>query len=288
MWTQNEPRLHIPILAEPSETYIDFAANHDFKKRTLKGLARVVYYYIKKIKNFKESLFLLWCWIFQPEVKYRFVILDSHGKSYLGPISLKEHQRNSSFSFKLSDYVRKEQLKPHSTLVIIGSRGRVDRWSSSPGNVSVKFVTPQSIYGYRTGFFARQLNARKGHFGFTGVNPKVILDSEYGSKVMLVNHSSKPEYDQVLNPRLKIFNLNNEFLEAEFGKIEPHSYRIVDLEEIIPGAQELLKKTDGLGMSVIEEKGSSLASYHLVYNKKTGSIAMDHSRPSQSQLLRTF
>jgi hypothetical protein len=108
--------------------------------------------------------------------------------------------------------------------MLIASRGRLDRWSSSPGSATVRYVGKNYIAGYRTGLFARPLNpvAGKRHFGFTGINPQVMVGDDIVAAVLLINHSSDPGYDRPVSPSVRLYRDARTYLEAPFGEIPAH------------------------------------------------------------------
>lgn len=284
MWKSYEPRLHIPVL-KGYDTIIDIACYEAFnKKRTVRDLAKIFYYYFKKIKSFSETCALFKSWLLMSPTRYRCILFDSNHESQ-GTVDLKDYQMRDSLIFEVKKVFPKVIFDRDYSLVLVASRGRIDRWSSSAGNISVKYFNQDHLFGYRTGFFARNLNHAKGHFGFTGINPSVLITSDLGSKLLFMNHSSNPDYDVTIEPQITLKNVNNETLTRSFGKIPPHFFRTMDVEDIFPEAQEFLKAGQGSGVTITELKGYSVASYHFNYNKKTGSYAVDHSRPSHANVI---
>lgn len=285
LWLNYEPRVHIPILPG-TDAYIDFICEDiAFKKRDLRTFLKIGYYFYKKIKTLGETWINLKTWLLQPDISYRAYVVDGDGRILPNIYDLKKYTQASSLCFRLQDVLDAKTLKAGATFILVASRGRIDRWSSSPGNLSVKYVSSGRLCGYRTGFFARPLNAKKGHFGFTGINPKLTISAEIGSQLLLINHSSKPDYSETVSPMVKVYNGTGDYIEAPFGEIPPHTYRLVDVEKILPQVAQFIKNNTENICSITEVKGTTLASVHILYDKKTGSMAMDHSRPSHATVI---
>ncbi|MCK1387492.1 hypothetical protein [Bradyrhizobium sp. 21] len=196
----------------------------------------------------------------------------------------------ASVEIELSDLFERLKLPQDDYLVIIVmSRGRMDGYRSSPGSYSMTYVDQDNVAIYRTGAFARPLNEGrlKAHVGFTGINPKIIATKDIVSSLMLINHSSDPEYAYTARPVLKLIRGDGEQLTGDFGEIPPLGAREVSVVDVFGNAVfDFLKPFGGRGTTVTTCTGMTLASLHLQRtndNRRT-LLGIEHSRPAHMNL----
>jgi hypothetical protein len=175
-------------------------------------------------------------------------------------------------------------------LVLIANRGRTDLWSSSPGSVNVRYVGDRSVCGFRVGLFARILNPADSvrHFGFTGLNPQIRLGSRDRPAILLMNHSSDPEYDRPVSPVIRLHRTHDEWIEGPFGPIAPHGALERGIYDLFPEADEFAGTNKDRAYAVTRAQGASLASLHLIRSDDGSSMAIEHSRPAHTNVVAYF
>jgi len=285
LWRPWEPRAVFPVFGE-ALNYIEFAVQ-DSLRPSLRSLARIGHAVVKKHKPLGAAARDAANALFGLGMRFRGAYL-TRGGAYLGSWTLSGPlQAGEFFSADVNALAGGAGLPVADGLfVLIASRGRLDRWSTSPGSATARYVGDQYIAGYRTGLFARPLNPVDGkrHFGFTGVNPQVIVREGVESGVLLINHSSDPAYDRPVTPSIRLYRDRDHFLEASFGEIPPHGALERRMSDLFPGAREFLAPSGGRGLTVARVQGASLASIHLL-RAGARSLALDHSRPSYTNVV---
>lgn len=286
-WKPWEPRVIFPVFKN-YENVFDFVVQDSINGSGLKDLAKPFYYWLKGQKDFSIMLKSYWWILTRAKIKFRYAYLTRDGKLLHQWQDDGSYGQGDVFTVNLSKKLQDASIKQEDgEFLLIASRGRLDRWSSSPGNVTSRYVGAHSLAGFRTGFFARPLNSSaKGHFGFTGLNPKVRLDENYEASIMLINHSSNPNYELVADPIVYLYRSPTEFMEAPFGDIPPLGIVEKKLTDMFPNAQDFLKPTGGFGYTVTKVKGVSLASLHLMRDRKGALLAIEHSRPAHAAVIR--
>jgi hypothetical protein len=196
----------------------------------------------------------------------------------------------ASVEIELSALFERLKLPQDDYLVIVVmSRGRMDGFRSSPGSYSMTYVDQDNVAIYRTGAFARPLNEGrlKAHVGFTGINPKIIATKDIVSSLMLINHSSDPEYAYTARPTTTLIREDGEQLTGDFGDIPPLGAREVSVVDMFGGnVFDFLEPFGGRGTTVTTCTGVTLASLHLQRtndNRRT-LLGIEHSRPAHMNL----
>ena len=141
---------------------------------------------------------------------------------------------------------------------------------------------------YRTGAFARTLNdfSKKKHAGFMSVNPKIIVNQSHVSSLLFINHSSDPAYADTVNPTVQLYRPDGKSLEQEFGPIPAFGCVERSLEDIFGmGVGKFLESAGGLGTTISRVKGYTLAGISVLRSRDGRSMAIEHTRPTQSYLL---
>ncbi len=283
-WRQEEPRLNFPVFGD-AENHIDFTLQDD-PKLTPKRLAVPAYHFVKGRKPL-ATMIDDYRHLFGAE-PYRFkgVFLDRQGREKLaGPLP-GEYRPGGFFHCNLNHWLSHHQVPlQDGTFVLVASRGRADRFLSSPGNVTLRVLTGERVCGFRTGFFSRPLNAGHKHFGFTGLNPHVEVNAAWLSSLLLINHSSDPAYDQRVTPTVRLFRADGQFLEAPFGEIAPHAALEKTISEVFADAEAFLAGNAGRGFTVTRLKGATLASIHVLRSRDGHLASMEHSRPAHPNVV---
>jgi hypothetical protein len=167
--------------------------------------------------------------------------------------------------------------------LLIADRGVKLVESFSTGTVSAVYSSPKTFSCYRNGIFARPVNELSHHKpqGFRSIAPHMFVSGDVVSSAFFCNFSSDPAYDQVANPTVRLYRDEKEFLEAKFGPIAPFGGAEKSMVELFgEEAEEFLRPTNGSGTLVAEESGRTLTSIHLIRNRKTGGMSIEHTRPT--------
>jgi hypothetical protein len=223
-------------------------------------------------------------------LRFRLHILSRDGEyraSYELPANYKP---GASVDVELSGLFKNLNLPDEDYLVVaVMSRGRMDGYRSSPASFSMTYLDQDNVAIYRTGAFARPLNEGrlKAHTGFTGINPKIMATKDMVSSLMLINHSSDPEYAVVARPTSVLIREDGERLESEFGEIPPLGAREMSVADLFgDGVFEFLEPYRGRATTITTCAGITLGSLHLQRtndNRRT-LLGIEHSRPAHMNL----
>ncbi|HAL95220.1 MAG TPA: hypothetical protein DCP55_04540 [Chitinophagaceae bacterium] len=285
-WNEWEPRVSFPTF-KGVENLISFTPDLSLNRKTTREFALPLYYLWKKQKSLKSVIKNFQWLIVSPKLRFRGALLSRDG-TLLSPINFEgEYGPGDIFTANVSTLMRELNLPDEDgQFLLIASRGRNDWINSAPGNTTVRYVGKEFISGYRTGFFARPLNSsQKNHYGFTGINPQVMVTDTLESAILLINHSSNPAYTLSVNPKVRLYRNTKEFIEADFGEIPPLGIRERSVLSLFPNAREFLAKAHGLGTTVTKVKGATLASFHITRSLNGDSFGIEHSRPTHSYVV---
>jgi hypothetical protein len=289
IWQQHEPRAVVPLFGD-AENFVDFAVQPSFAAKP-RSFIEPLYYLYQRKKTLTSAARDYFNLLLRRPLAFRAVMATRDGR-YLGQWPLAEGLRvGDFFSVNVNELMVGSGIKPcDGLLILVASRGRTDLWNSSPGSANVRYVGKHYVAGFRTGLFVRTLNPAQGskHFGFTGLNPQVRLNGREVPGVLLINHSSDPEYDRTVSPISRLHRSREEFLEAPFGSIAPHGALERSVPDLFPDAAEFLAPNAGRGYLVTRNKGASLASLHLIRSRDGRSMALDHSRPAHTNVVAYF
>jgi len=292
LWRSWEPRVILPTF-RGCDNIIDFSVNSSLNRSRggiFYSLSYPIYNLYKKRNSFRTMLRHYRNMIFRSAIRYRCILLSREGE-YLYQWKLEGRYREGDyFRVNINDVARQsgleEVLEADNLIVVVASRGRNDTCMSSPGSITIKYINDKKISGFRTGLFSRVLNeGAAGHFGFTGVNPTVMLRRDVRSSILLVNHSSSSSYKKVVNPTIRLYRSPDEYLESGFGAIQPLGAREQALLDVFPEAEEFLAESSGSGCTVATVKGFSLASFHVFRDGRGELMAIDHSRPAHTNII---
>lgn len=268
-----------PAFSKTENTF-EFTVQTSLVSNSFRQLVAPAYSAIKGDKGIKHALNDYFNLFLNSRITFKVHRLTSEG-AYIAPI---ENSRPLAVG---ESYIYNHNLTradKDELILFVASRGRGDKNTSSPGNMTARYVTSTSIAGYRTGFFARPLNDQKGHYGFTGLNPALVSDEKIKSGLLLMNHSSNPDYNQSVNPTIKIYAETGETFEAAFGSISPHGYKEVILDDAFSEIAKWKKYRVNFWSST-HCKGVTLASFHTYRDTNNILIAIEHSRPSHAQVI---
>jgi hypothetical protein len=286
LWLPWEPRAIFPVFADAENTF-DFVVHRGLSP-SVRSLARLGLALAKKQKPvafvMREAMYAA----LGRGMAFRGAFLTRDGR-YVRQWNLSEPLHTGGFfSANVNRLLESNGIALADGLfVLIASRGRLDRWSSSPGSATARYVGRNYIAGYRTGLFARPLNPVHGkrHFGFTGINPQIIVGDDIVASIILINHSSDPEYDRPVTPTVRLYRDIHTYRETEFGQIPPHGALERTITDLFPDAPEFLGPVGGKGLTITRAQGASLASVHLLRSRSGHTLGIDHSRPSYANVV---
>lgn len=287
LWKPWEPKAVFPLFGG-TRTFVDFVAQEGLFCRSWKDIMRPAYYLWHKKKKLVEVVHNYLNILLDRPMRFRGIVLERSGR-YVGEWQLGEIYSPGEFiSMDINALAEKSGIQlGDGVLILLANRGRTDIWNSSPGSATVRYVGDSLVGGYRTGLFSRTLNPVHGkrHFGFTGLNPQVILNDRIVPSILLINHSVDPEYDRIVTPTIRLYRNPSEFVETIFGEIPPHGALERSILDLFSKADRFLEPTGGRGFTVTQAEGSSLASIHILRARDGRSLGMDHSRPAFTNIV---
>ncbi len=281
LWQPWQPRVSFPFFCGVENTF-EFTVQDSLRIQGWRNFSYPAYTAYKKQKTWTHALHDYGHILSGNHIYFDVHRLNQDGtyvqsEGRFGPFKIGE-----SFVFKsnLSDKAGTNGL-----MLFVASRGRLDKMTSSPGNMTVRYASNQAVAGYRTGFFARPLNEKKGHYGYMGLNPALSQNPQIESGILLINHSSDPEYSKAVTPKVRLYKSHDEFIESELGAIAPHGFLEKGLHEIFPQFESFKAGAKNL-WTVSNCQGVSLASFHTYRNRQGQLMAIEHSRPSHAQVIQ--
>jgi hypothetical protein len=293
-WKPHEPRFIFPTFSG-LECRVGFSIPAWYRPVDIRHLRSLIAGSLRK--NFRETMKDLLPELgslaasgFSKNLRFKLHILSRQGE-YRATYELPSTYRpGSSVDIELSALTEALKLPPDDYVVVaVMSRGRMDGYRSSPASFSMTYLDQDNVAIYRTGAFARPLNEGrlKAHAGFTGINPKIIASDNVVSSLMLINHSSDPEYAMTARPASLLIREDGERLEGEFGEIHPLGAREMSVSDIFGSRVfEFLKPFGGRATTITTCAGITLASLHLQRsndNRRT-LLGIEHSRPAHMNL----
>jgi hypothetical protein len=293
-WLPYEPRFIFPTFVG-LESRVGFSIPEWYRPVDIKYLRSLVGGSLKKnfvatIRDLIPELASLVVSGLSRSLRFRLHILSRDGEyraSYELPANYKP---GASVDVELSELFKNLNLPDEDYLVVaVMSRGRMDGYRSSPASFSMTYLDQDNVAIYRTGAFARPLNEGrlKAHTGFTGINPKIMATKDMVSSLILINHSSDPEYAVVARPTSVLIREDGERLESEFGEIPPLGAREMSVADLFgDGVFEFLEPYRGRGTTITTCAGITLGSLHLQRtndNRRT-LLGIEHSRPAHMNL----
>ncbi len=234
------------------------------------------------LSNYKQMLT-------PPPFRFRACFINRQGELMCHEEMSGSYKAGDFFYLNVNDWLGCHNIPiQDGSLILVSSHGRADRWQSSPGNITLRVTESGYVAGYRTGFFARPLNAGHKHVGFTGLNPRIEVNARWVSGLLLINHSSEPGYDKTVRPIVRLHLNPERFLEAFFGDIAPHAAMERSILELFPNAEEFLAPNRGTGYSISTLTGASLASVHVLRHRSGHLASLEHSRPAHTNIINYF
>ena len=282
LWKPWQPRVSFPLFSGVENTY-EFTVQPTLKISSWRNFVYPAYAAYKNLKTWHHAFHDYLNILVSNRITFDVHRLDQEGRYIEGLGRYGPYGIGDSFIYKTR--IGDRQSEQDGLILFVASRGRVDPMGSSPGNMTARYVGPHCVSGYRTGFFSRSLNDSKGHYGFLGLNPALTRNPEIRAGLLLINHSSDLAYGKAVEPRVRLYKSHDDFLEADFGPIAPHGFREVALVELFPELESWGKDACNI-WAVTECKGVTLASFHTYRNRRTELMAIEHSRPSHTQVIK--
>lgn len=294
-WKPYEPRFILPTF-EGVECRLGFSVPISHRAVDISYLRSLAAGSLRKnlweaIKDLGPELLSLLKSGFSSSLRFKLHVISREGEYLASREIPPSYKPGASLEVDLMGLIAELGLAPRDYLVIaVMSHGRMDAYRSSPASFSMTYIDQDNVAIYRTGAFARPLNEGrlKSHVGFTGINPKVIATSEFVSSLMLINHSSDPDYAHAVRPSSVLIREDGERLEADFGEIAPLGAREMSMIDLFgSGVVDFLRPFGGRGTTVTTCTGVTLASLHLQRsndNRRT-LLGIEHSRPAHMNLM---
>ena len=284
-WKRHEPRVYFPVFAGV-ENHVDITLQEPLPV-TVRKLGAPLYHWIKKRKALCGTLRDYAILLANPKYCFKGLFVNSLGAPLISEAFDGEYRAGDYFHVNVNAWLQAHGCAVEDgTFILVANHGRPDLFNSSPGNATLRIVGQDTVAGYRTGFFCRALNDGKKHFGFTGLNPQIEVSENAVASLMFVNHSSDPSYDRPVNPTVRLHRSVDDYIEAPFGEIPPHSAMERTITDIFPDAAAFLQATNGKGYSVTSLKGASLASVHILRRPDGALLSMEHSRPAYPNIVK--
>ncbi|MCK1332011.1 hypothetical protein IVB57_27355 [Bradyrhizobium sp. CW9] len=294
-WKPHEPRFILPTF-EGLECRLGFSIPIWHKAIDVKYLRSLVAGSLKKnvyeaLKDLGPEFIGLLKSGFSSNLRFKLHVLSREGE-YLATREVPSlHKPGASFEIDLTKLIAELGLAPRDYLIVaVMSHGRMDAYRSSPGSFSMTYVDRDNVAIYRTGAFARPLNEGrlKSHVGFTGINPKILATKDFVSSLMLLNHSSDPDYSYAARPSSILIREDGEQLKADFGEIPPLGASEMSVVDLFGnGVFDFLKPFGGRGTTITTCAGVTLASLHLQRSNdhRRTLLGIEHSRPAHMNLM---
>jgi hypothetical protein len=291
-WRPWEPRFGFPVFRDMTSR-VSFSIRPDFAPVSWKSFPIIVKTALRQgwkptLDLLREHLSLLFSGAGR-NLSFRLVV-TSRGGNYLATHRVPgRFPPGGSIDLNVTEIIKGMGLPTDEYMaILIMSRGRADGFRSSPGSYSMTNCDDRRYTTYRTGGFARSLNdpRRKRHSGFRGINPKAVANERSMSSLLLINHSSWPQYDQTVTPRSVLLRADGATREADFGPIRPFEGVERSLADLFGNdVADFLAPSAGRGTVITTCAGVTLASIHLMRSRDGTSMSIEHSRPSHTYLL---
>lgn len=293
-WKPHEPRFIFPTFSG-LECRMGFSIPAWYRPVDIKYLRSLVAGSLKKnfletTKDLVPELGGLIASGVTKNLRFKLHILSRNGEYRASHDLPGSYRPGASVEVELSQLFKDLKLPDDDYLVVaVMSRGRMDGYRSSPASFSMTYIDQDNVAIYRTGAFARPLNEGrlKSHVGFTGINPKIIATRDVVSSLMLINHSSDPEYAATASPATVLIREDGEQLEGEFGDIPALGAREASVTDIFGSKVfDFLKPFGGRATTVTTCRGITLGSLHLQRSNDNlrKLLGIEHSRPAHMNL----
>lgn len=223
------------------------------------------------------------------EMRFRGAFLDRDGKLLATFPEFARIRYLEGFDVSVNDLLAAQGIPlQDGQFLVIADRGLKLDTGFSTGTLSATYLNDHTFTCYRNSIFARPVNELTHHRpqGFRSIAPHMFVSDELESSALFCNFSSDPRYSETANPKVKLYRNEREFLEADFGPIPAFGAAEKSMSELFgKGVKEYLKASSGSGTLIAEQTGITLSSIHLIRNRKTGSMSIEHTRPTHMYVL---
>lgn len=287
LFAQHEPRNVFPFFKN-CENHINYVLREKVSQNPLLVLQFIAKRFIRGRDLIESNKFfrrILLDSLRGIKINFRGAFLDQGGKLISLFPNICSVQYGQGFDISVNQLLLENNVElQDGQFLLIADRGlKLVPQSYTTGTVSAIYMSEHSYTCYRNGIFARSVNDFNHHKprGFRSIAPHVFANEEVEASAYFFNFSSDLDYSDTVNPKIKIYNANNQYLEGEFGDIKPFGARERSLTDIF-GLKviDFLSVGNGCGTMIAEEHGHTLGSIHLLKNKNTKSLSMEHTRPT--------
>lgn len=216
-------------------------------------------------------------------VRFRGAFLDRDGHLVAEIPPFAEVRYLQGFDISIDQLLQHQAVpRQDGQFLLIADRGIKLDGGYSIGTIGAVFRSPTAFACYRNGAFARPVNEFSHHRprGFRSIAPHMICNETSEASAYFFNFSSDPHFDRTAAPRVRLYRSRDEWLEGTFGEIPPWGARERTLTEMFgAGVRDFLGPVDGMGTVIAVEDGLTLGSLHLIRNRVTGAMAIEHTRP---------
>lgn len=289
IWNEREPRFGFPVF-KGAANLVSFSVRPDFKPVDYAKLRKEAVGAFKSgpraVGAFLKNNVPILLFSRDPNLRFKIIVTSRKGE-YMGMKYIEGvYPPGGSVDVNVNEAVKELGLPDDDYMaILVMSNGRHDGVRSSPGSYSMTYIGEKFYSTYRTGGFVRTLNdpRKKSHYGFRGINPTVIVNDSTVSSLFLINHSSLPEYNNVVNPNTILLRADGKTREAAFGDIHPFGGVERNMEELFgKDVKEFLTPFGGKGTTITTCPGVTLASIHITRARDGSSFSIEHSRPTHT------
>ncbi len=220
------------------------------------------------------------------ELNFRGAFFSREGKLLAEVPQFARLRHLQAFDISLNELQRAAGLpNEDAQFLMIADRGIKLGPGFSTGTLTATYFNDRTFACYRNSIFARPVNEFSHHrpVGFRSIAPQVVVTEEIESSAFFCNFSSDHRYDFTANPTARLYRGKEDFLEASFGAIAPQGGVERSITDIFGDAAiDFLRPAGGYGTLIASQNGVTLTSIHLLRNRRTGSMSIEHSRPTHS------
>ena len=113
-----------------------------------------------------------------------------------------------------------------------------------------------------------------------------MIDDDVEASAYFFNFSSDPGYDFTADPNVTLLRDDGERLESSFGEIPPFGARERSLTDIFGNeVRDFLAPPATYGTLIAEQAGVTIGSAHIIRNRRTQSMGIEHTRPTHMYVM---
>lgn len=288
LFEAHEPRNVFPVFAE-CENRINYA--YTPLKSSTKQVMGYLYSNIKNPERYlprRKLVSIIYKNLARKTVKFRGAFCDRDGNLITTFKPFVELSENQGFDICVNDLLKEQGLPVQDgQFLLVADASVVLSRKYSTGVITAAYLKENSVTCYRNGSYARAVNHFSHHRprGFRSIAPHTIYNDDVETTAYFFNFSSDPTYDYTANPDMTLQRDDGKELKAKFGDIPPNGAKERGLVEIFgEEVKDFLKPSGNCGTLIAEAQGVTLGSIHLIRNRKTGTMAIEHTRPTHAYL----